>query len=103
MIIFIEMQYLSQSMYWLRKIVDILEKIKYPYHFKYQQKEITLKNIRFKAITWNDFEKERIGYRNFMEISGNEVEKVKPILEIIKKYELQGECKGKIIKGSVKC
>ena len=79
-------------------IYYILEKIKYPYSFKYQQREVILKNIKFKAITWNDFERERIGYHNFMEISGNEVEKVKPILEIIKKYELQGECKGKIMK-----
>ncbi len=98
MIIFVEEEYMQRSRYWLRKIVDILEKIKYPYSFKYYRDEIVLENIKFKAITWNNFEKERIGYRNFMTISGNEVEKVKPILEIIKQYEILGECKGKIMK-----
>lgn len=93
-IVFVKAKYIQRSRYWLHKIRDILYKIEYPYNFKYLQDEIILRNIKFKATTDYRSDRDRIGYRNFIVVYDSDIEKIKPILEIIKKYELLEEHQG---------
>lgn len=91
MIVFICSPCMRISRYHLHKIIDILRKIKYPYAYNYKRDEILLRKIKFKAVSECNFENARIGYRDYIICYESDIEKVKPILEIIKKYELEAK------------